>query len=299
MDSEGRAPLTFAAAVTPLTRDGAAVDLDGVSRLADFYASSELDGLLVLGTTGEGVLLSVVERRKAAEAFLSAAGSRLSVVVHCGAQSTRDTSALCAHAAEIGASGVAVIAPPYYAIDERSLERHFAAAADASAPVPFYVYEFAARSGYAVPLPVIARLRKRCSNLTGIKVSDSPFDAVEPYLRTGLDVFIGAEHLIDRGLRLGAAGAVSGLAAALPELTVRAVRTGIPEDSAAAAHARAAIQRFPFQAALKRLLRHRGIAIESTVCAPLRDLDDGEVAEFDRVASRLLEETLTGSPSPS
>ncbi|MGA9112680.1 MAG: dihydrodipicolinate synthase family protein, partial [Candidatus Dormiibacterota bacterium] len=90
---------TLAAAVTPLTADGDGIDEAAVAPLVDFYVRSRLDGLLVLGTTGEGILLDPDERRIVAEAFLAAARDRLAIAVHCGAQSTRDTVALAAHAA--------------------------------------------------------------------------------------------------------------------------------------------------------------------------------------------------------
>jgi len=273
----------LAASVTPLDADGIHVDAAAVPGLVDFYAASGLDGLLVLGTTGEGVLLSVAERCIAADAFLAAAQGRLEVFVHCGAQSTADTVTLARHAARAGAHAVAVIAPPYYAFDERSLTEHFVRAADAAAPSAFFVYEFAQRSGYAVPLAVVETLRARAQNFAGMKVSDSPFDLVEPYMGHGLDVFVGAEELIAKGLTRGAVGAVSGLAAALPEAVVRAVRSAAPEDSAVAGRLRAMVQRFPFQAALKRVLRHRGVSVLSTVAAPLRDLDAAEAEELDRL----------------
>jgi dihydrodipicolinate synthase/N-acetylneuraminate lyase len=76
------------------------------------------------------------------------------VIVHCGAQTTAETTALAAHAGEAGAAGVAVIAPPYFRFDEDELLEHFAAAAAACSPLPFYVYEFADRSGYAVGVAV-------------------------------------------------------------------------------------------------------------------------------------------------
>ena len=56
---------------------------------------------------------------------------------------------------------MAVIGPPYYALDEEALYRHFAAAADAAGPLPFYLYEFKARTGYSIPLSVIERLGDR------------------------------------------------------------------------------------------------------------------------------------------
>ena len=127
--------------------------------------------------------------------------SPVEVLAHCGAQTTADTAALAAHAAETGAAGVAVIAPPYYQVDEPALLAHFLAAARACAPCPFYVYELEKASGYAIPVAVIERLREQVENVAGLKVSDAPFEKVEPYLLDGLDVFIGAEALIGEGSR--------------------------------------------------------------------------------------------------
>src|SRR6204780_4981263 len=184
---------TLAAAVTPLTGKDGSIDADAIDGLVEFYVRAGLDGILALGTTGEGVLFSLDERRLAADEFVTAAHHRLAVVVHCGAQTTHETVVLAEHAASHGADGVAVIPPPYFALNAEAIWRHFDAAADACAPLPFYIYEFAARSGYPVPIDVIRRLQETAPNLTGLKVSDSPFSAVDPYLIQGLDVFIGAE----------------------------------------------------------------------------------------------------------
>src|SRR5204863_3694549 len=141
---------------------GASLDEGAFAPYVAYLAAGGVDGILACGTTGEGILLSLDERRRAAELFLATAGSHgLPVAVHCGAQTTADTAALAAHAAEKGADAVAVIGPPYFALDEAALLAHFEVAAAACAPTPFYVYEFAARSGYAVPLPVVQRLRER------------------------------------------------------------------------------------------------------------------------------------------
>ncbi|MDQ2911094.1 MAG: dihydrodipicolinate synthase family protein, partial [Actinomycetota bacterium] len=175
----------LAAAVTPLRDDGAALDEEAFGPYLEFLTAAGLDGILALGTTGEGILLSAAERRRAAELFLD---GPLPVIVHCGAQTTAGTVELAGHAAESGADAVAVIGPPYFQLDERALLDHFTAAAAACAPLPFYVYEFERTSGYPIPLPVIERLRERASNLVGLKVSDAPLERFKPYLIEGLAV---------------------------------------------------------------------------------------------------------------
>jgi len=272
---------TLAAAVTPLRGD--AFDVAAVGPYVDFLADHGLDGLLALGTTGEGVLFSPEERREITASFVEAAGGKLQVAVHCGAQTTRETALLAEHAASVGADAVAVIAPPYFALDEDELLTHFGTAARACAPVPFYLYEFEARSGYAIPLAVIERLRERALNLAGMKVSDSPWERVEPFLVEGLDVFIGAESLLVQGLAAGAAGAVSGLAGSFPDAVVPLVRKPAPEAGERATALRAQLQRFPFHAASKAALGFRGVPIRAEVRAPLRGLTDEERAEVEQI----------------
>jgi len=209
------------------------------------------------------------------------------LLVHCGAQTTGATERLAAHAAEIGAAAVAVIGPPYYGFDDRSLVQHFTAAARACAPLPFFVYEFAARAGYAVRPSVIEELRSRVTNLAGLKVSDSPWEKFEPYLLEGLSVFVGPEGLISRGMAAGAVGAVSGLAAAFPEAVTAVVQNPTAEAARRIGELRAAVNRFPFQAALKRVLVRRGVPILEDCRRPLRALSEGEAAEVDRLVEEL------------
>jgi dihydrodipicolinate synthase/N-acetylneuraminate lyase len=271
----------LAASITPLREHGTAVDDDAFGPLCDFFVESGLDGLLALGTAGEGILLRVDERRHVADLFLQAADNRVQIAVHCGAQTTADTIALATHAAEVGADAVVVIGPPYFKLDEKAQYAHFFAAASACAPLPFYVYEFAATTGYAVAPTVLERLRDDASNVVGLKVSDTPFDAFEKYLLPGLDIFVGPEALIADGMARGAVGAVSALASALPRDVASVVRAPSIEGAARLAELRSFVEQFPRQAALKRLLALQGVPVNEDVRAPLRALTADERDELD------------------
>jgi len=268
----------IAAAVTPLRDGGEALDEDAFGPYVDFLAGGGVDGLLALGTTGEGFLLPIEQRMRAAQLFVEAGAERLAVAVHAGAQSTWDTVELAAHAADVGAAAVAVMGPPYFPLDETELLAHFAAAARACAPTPFYVYEFAARSGYAVPLAVLEQLREAAPNFRGLKVSDVPWERFAPYLVEGLDIFVGPESLILEGLAHGAVGAVSALGSAFPELVAAAVRDPATADLAPV---RTTMERFPFQSGLKTVLARRGVPINPDVRRPLRVLTDHERADLE------------------
>jgi len=278
----------LAASITPLRTLGAEPDDEAFGPLCDFYVEAGLDGVLALGTAGEGILLSVDERRRVADLFLQAADNRLQIAVHCGAQTTRDTVALAVHAAEVGADAVVVIGPPYFKLDEHAQYAHFFAAATACAPLPFYVYEFAATTGYAIAPAVLERLRDDAPNVVGLKVSDTPFDAFEKYLLPGFDIFVGPEALIAAGMARGAIGAVSALASALPGDIAAVVREPSDEGAARLGELRSFVERFPRQAALKRLLALQGMPVREDVRAPLRSLTADERDELDAWAADAL-----------
>jgi dihydrodipicolinate synthase/N-acetylneuraminate lyase len=276
------------ATVTPLADDGAALDDDAIAPYAAFLESHGADGAFVCGTTGEGVLLTLDERRRVAQAFRSVLSGRL--IVHAGAQTTADTVALAAHAAETGADAVAVIPPPYFPLDADALTAHFVAAARACAPLPFYCYAFAARSGYPLTVEVIGRIGASVDNLAGLKVSESPFERVAPYLELGLPVLIGNEPLIADGIAGGAIGSVSGMAAAFPDVVRGALDAADEPAMERLRQLRGAMEASgQFIAAAKHVLRARGVPVTTGMRAPLRGLTNREAGELEAAVARFLE----------
>jgi dihydrodipicolinate synthase/N-acetylneuraminate lyase len=280
----GHRPL-IVAAVTPLRDDGAALDEAAVGPYVEYLASHGADGVFACGTTGEGILLSIAERQRVGRAFRQAL--RGALIVHAGAQTTADTAALAADAAELGADAVAVIAPPYFALDADALTHHFVAAARACAPLPFYCYAFTARSGYPLPVDVIRRIGEAVDNLAGLKVSESPFERVEPYLELGLPVLVGSEPLLPAALARGAIGTVSGMAAAFPDQLRSAL------DAPELAGQRLSVLRGALESgrglipAAKCVLAMRGVPVRPDVRAPLRAVDDEERGRLERALNEL------------
>ena len=262
------------AAVTPLRDSGATLDVDAIGPMVAHLEAAGADGVFALGTTGEGVLLSEGERRRATRAFREACRGRL--IVHCGAQTTRSTSALAVAAAELGADAAAVMPPPYYPLDRDALTAHMVAVAEACSPLPLYLYAFAARSGYPLEPEVVERVRDRVGNIAGLKVSESPFERVEPYLRLGLPVYVGSEPLIPQALAAGAAGAVSGLSGALTAEVAAVVRAPDEHGGRRLAELRSVLERAPFVPSVKAALAARGVSIQPDVRAPLQPLSPAQ-----------------------
>ena len=282
----GHRPL-IPAVITPLIADGSALDLEAIAPYGTFLQSHGADGAFVCGTTGEGVLLRLDERRAVVEAYRRSLSGVL--VVHAGAQTTADTVALARHAVEAGADAVAVIAPPYFPLDADALTAHFVAAARAAAPLPFYCYAFTARSGYPLPVEVIRRIGASVDNLAGLKVSESPFERVEPYLELGLPVLIGNEPLLPAGIARGAIGTVSGMASAFPDVVRPALDAADEAAAQRLSSLRAAMEASgQFIAAAKHVLGMRGVPVTGGMRAPMRSLNASEARDLESAVAGFL-----------
>src|SRR5258708_29619090 len=98
----------LAAALTPLRDAGESLDEEVIAPYVDFLAAGGMDGLLALGTTGEGFLLPVEQRMRATQLFVEAANGRLLVAEPLGAQASWGTAELATHARGVRGGPVAV-----------------------------------------------------------------------------------------------------------------------------------------------------------------------------------------------
>jgi N-acetylneuraminate lyase len=128
------------AMVTPMWDDGR-VRLESVAPLVEKFVREGVGGIYLLGSTGQGPLLTVDERKAVAEATVKAARGRIPVMVQVGAIRVEDSVELARHAAEIGADAVSSVVPIYYAPTLASSMEHYLRIAGAS-DLPFYAYNF-------------------------------------------------------------------------------------------------------------------------------------------------------------
>jgi N-acetylneuraminate lyase len=128
------------ALVTPFT-DENTVNVPVLRALVDYLVDKKVDGFYVSGSTGEGVLMSVAERKLVAETVLSQVNGRIPVIVHVGAMALVDARDLARHACDHGAAGVSSILPPQFNTFD-SLYAYFENLASAVPDLPVLAYMF-------------------------------------------------------------------------------------------------------------------------------------------------------------
>jgi len=211
-----------AAMITPMSASGDAIDEGALRTYCRFLADKGLGGVFVSGTTGEFAALDGAERRRLAEITTEELGSTLPVIVHTGAMNTADTVSLSRHAREVGAAGVAIVTPWYYALDDDALLAHFTTVAEAVPELPVWLYHIPSNARNSVTPAVLQKLTERCGNVVGIKDSGGDLTFFTTCLETvpGLNALNGSDALAVASLSVGGDGMVSGNASAFPEILV-------------------------------------------------------------------------------
>jgi 4-hydroxy-2-oxoglutarate aldolase len=209
----------FPALVTPFDSDGS-VSLNAVRENIRRYNGTAIAGYVVLGSTGEAVMLSRAEADSVLAAAKEAAASTKVLIAGTGAESTAETVARTRRAAELGYAAALVKTPYYYkpVYKAETYIRHFRAVADAS-PIPVLLYSVPQFTGITLETPEILALAAH-PNIFGIKDSSGNIQRVAEIVAGAppdFQVLTGGAAVIYPALTVGARGAILALAAALPE----------------------------------------------------------------------------------
>ncbi|MBM4088798.1 MAG: dihydrodipicolinate synthetase [Planctomycetes bacterium] len=201
-----------AAPFTPLRADGA-INLDMVEPYAHWLHRNRVVGAFVCGTTGEGMSLTVDERRQLAERWVATAPAGLRVIVHVGHTSLADCRALAAHAESIGADSIACLAPFFFRpAGVEGLVTWCEQVAAAAPKLPFYYYHMPSMTGVSVKVSeFLGFAGKRIPSLAGVKFTFEDLDDFRRSLEIEdgrFDLLFGRDELLLSALKLGARGAV-------------------------------------------------------------------------------------------
>ncbi len=213
---------SIAALPTPFVRDR--LDLPTLNHLIERQIEGRSSGLVIAGSTGEGITLSVRERLGLFEYAAGAAGGRIPVIASIGCSATADAMRLTEAAEGTGVQAIMLTTPAYNRPNALGLERHFAAVASATT-LPVALYNVPARTGVDLLPESVARIQEQCANVVAIKEASNSLERLEELLALdGLSVLTGDDHLILEALALGVAGVVGVLANLVPKQIAQVVR---------------------------------------------------------------------------
>lgn len=205
--------------------DKGEVDKDRVKKLARYYTSTNIKGLYVGGSSGEGVLQSEEERKLVLEAVVEEVKGELTIIAHIGANSTDESVRLAKHAEQLGVDAISSIPCVYYRLSPVAVENHWQKMID-STELPFIIYHIPQTTGFNLPINLLEKMAKQ-DKVIGIKCSsESTFELQqfkyigEKASKNGFLVFNGPDEQFLAGRSIGADSGIGGTYGVMPELFV-------------------------------------------------------------------------------
>ena len=277
--------------ITPFD-DRVRVDEEMMRQLVDFHINAGVQGLFVLGSTGQGPAMTIEERKHAAAIALDQAKKRIPVVIHVGTADAWSTTDLAEHAAAHGADAVAIV-PPYYYSDHTEYEiiAHYQAVHKAVS-LPIYIYENPKYSGISIPPGFALRMKEQVPALKGIKVAYGQGALLE-YVRLLPDVSIFTGNADLFGLvPFGLAGMINPPTSFVPELCVALFKALDSKDYLAAVEAQKRVDaaarivasrlRKWGRVPLQEVYRMRGFAVQRFPKWDTEQMPKEEIAKLER-----------------
>lgn len=205
------------AMVTPFTVEKE-IDYDATERMVEHLVGGGVDYLVLLGTTGESVVLNDDEKKDFVEYVIKKNDSRVPIVVGMGGH---DTAKLLKSIKQFDFDGVDAIlsVTPYYnKPTQKGLELHFRAVA-AQSPVPVILYNVPGRTGINMTAETTLKLAHEVPNIIAIKEASSNLNQQSYILRDRPDHFLvisGDDGLALPQLCMGMDGVISVVGNVLP-----------------------------------------------------------------------------------
>ena len=157
---------SWPALVTPFNEDDT-VNYGELRRLVGFHSENNSTGILLMGSTGEAIMLTAEERKKIIDTVIDEANGKIPVMVGVAAVTTKQTIENAKYAKEAGADAGLIVQPPYIKPKQSSLYHYFKDIADA-VDLPLVIYNNPERCGVNVEPETIARLSQH-PNIVAIK----------------------------------------------------------------------------------------------------------------------------------
>lgn len=223
------------AIVTPMHTDGS-IDYEALSRFVEFQIDSGINGLVVMGTTGENATIEPEDQKKVIAYTVEKVAGRVPVIAGTGTNNTEHVLANTRNACQVGADAVLVVTPYYNKATQNGLVTHFTAVADEST-LPVILYNVPSRTGCNLLPKTVAKLSEH-PNIAAIKeATGSLAQMIEIMHLCGdkIDVYSGEDGLTVPMMAMGAKGTISVLSNVAPRQSVAMTDACLRGDYAAAA----------------------------------------------------------------
>lgn len=219
---------TGVALVTPFTVERA-VDFNALERLVEHVVSNGVEYVVVFGTTGEPVTLKQSEKQDVLHCVKGVVAKRVPIVVGCGGNNTADVVDNLNNGMLNGVDAVLSVTPYYNKPSQKGLVEHYRIIAKNS-PAPLIIYNVPGRTGLNMEASTSIEIANTIEGVIGLKEASpsvEQFTYIKKDVPADFLIISGDDSIVLPHLSLGAAGAISVTANAMPALYSDMVRLAL------------------------------------------------------------------------
>lgn len=176
-----------------------------------------IDGIVVLGTTGEAPTITSTERSRLIDFTLNVVNGKTFVIAGCGGADTKSAAKSANEACKLGVDGILTVTPYYNKPSQRGIIYHYLTVAESS-EAPIMMYNVPSRTGVSIQTET-ARTLFAHENISALKEASCDIADVTDKLAnlSGCDIFCGNDSMLLPFLSMGACGCISVVSNAVPE----------------------------------------------------------------------------------
>lgn len=266
------------------------IDYEGNKKVIDFLIEGGVDGILVLGSTGEFTGMTYEEKRDFFKFYKDYVGDRLELYAGTGDMFYDEVVSLSDEVTDMGYAGVFVIGQYYYGTDQEKIQIYYdKLAKDTKARI--YIYNFPARSGHSMDPATMARLQKDNPNIVGLKDSVMTPGHTNLCMRAvddeSFEIYSGFDDQFIYNIAAGGIGGIGALSNLVPEiwadLVAAANENNLKDTLKYQAYINALMPLYDmdsnFSYLFKILMKKRGLDINTTAVFPYNQIDESIVDE--------------------
>lgn len=280
------------------------IDVKANQAIYDFLLAGGIDGIVILGSTGEFFSMSMAQKKELVRVAMNYLKDRTKVYVGTTSMNVKETIELSNYALEHGADGVMIISPYYFTLSDRSVEYFYDQVAEAI-DGGIYLYNFPARTGHDLSPEVTLNLLRKHSNIKGYKDTVTDFAHTRKLLQTvgeefpDFKIYSGFDEFFAHNVLSGGNGCIGGLSNIYPGVFARWVEAINRKDLTKVAEIQRIVDQLsrlydfvtPFVPILKQAMILKGLPLKGFCQKPILEPDERTIERIQSLLQKIDEQT--------
>jgi 4-hydroxy-tetrahydrodipicolinate synthase len=285
--------------ITVFNQDGT-LDVKGNQKIYDNLIEAGIDGLVIMGSTGEFYAMSMEQRKELIDLVVQHVNHRVKVYIGTGCMTVEETVELSNYAIDQGADAVMIVSPYYFKLTNQSIEFYFDKVAEA-VKGDIYLYNYPDRTQHDLSSEVTLNLLRRHKNIVGFKDTVSEMGHTRKLIQTvqkefpDFEVFSGYEENFVHNVLSGGSGCIGGLSNLYPEVFAAWVRAVNDKDLDRAADIQKVVDKLseiyeigqPFIPIVKKAMKLKGMDVQEHSKAPLLPADEKQTESIKQLMNEV------------